>query len=249
MSRLVLLITGLVLVALSPASDAQPPSSVTVATVEWIEQFDPGVLASGPGLNYKGSMYDSVIGGNPDGSLSKTTGVVDNWTVSPDATQVTLRLRKGIKWHDGTEATAEDLAFTLTRFGADDGTASVRPTARKVAKLDIVDRYTLRVTLKEPDAVFEYGLSPFEGDLLFIKKSAYRRTEKGWELADPERPIGTGPYRFARRKIGDFVEYERLEMSPRSASQSLSLAHQVLIRFARPVPNSPEVAGLPAITA
>jgi peptide/nickel transport system substrate-binding protein len=208
MSRLVLLITGLVLVALSPAGGAQPPSSVTVATVEWIEQFDPGILASGPGLNYKGSMYDSVIGGNPDGSLSKTTGVVDNWTVSPDATLVTLRLRKGIKWHDGTEATAEDLAFTLTRFGADDGTASARPTARKVAKLDIVDRYTLRVTLKEPDAVFVYGLSPFEGDLLFIKKSAYRQTEKGWELADPERPLGTGPYRFARRKIGEFVEYE-----------------------------------------
>ena len=208
MRRLTLLIAGLVFLGPSSATDAAPPASVTVATVEWIEQFDPGVLASGPGLNYKGSMFDSVIGGNPDGSLSKTSGVVDNWTVSADATQVTLRLRKGVRWHDGSEATAEDLAFTLTRFGADDGTASARPTARKVAKVDVVDRYSLRVTLKEPDAVFVYGLSPFEGDLLFIKKDAYRKTEKGWELADPERPIGTGPYRFARRKVGEFVEYD-----------------------------------------
>jgi ABC-type transport system substrate-binding protein len=91
MRRLICLIAGIVLLGLSSATDAAPPASVTVATVEWIEQFDPGVLASGPGMNYKGAMFDSVIGGNPDGSLSKTTGVVENWTVSPDATQVTLR--------------------------------------------------------------------------------------------------------------------------------------------------------------
>src|SRR5262249_39785877 len=29
-----------------------------------------------------------------------------------------------------------------------------------------------------------------------------------WELVDPEKPVGTGPYRFARRKLGEFVEYE-----------------------------------------
>jgi ABC-type transport system substrate-binding protein len=50
---------------------------------------------------------------NPDGSLSKVKGVVENWTVSLDAMQITMRLRKGVKWHDGSEATAEDLAYTL----------------------------------------------------------------------------------------------------------------------------------------
>jgi peptide/nickel transport system substrate-binding protein len=137
------------------------PDTVTVATVEWIEQFDPGVLASGPGTNYKGSMFDNVIGAGAGGTLSKASGVVDEWSVSPDATKITLRLRKGIKWHDGSEATADDLAFTLTRFAADDSTASARPTARKIANLEVVDRYSLRVTLKEPDSVFIYGpLSP-----------------------------------------------------------------------------------------
>jgi peptide/nickel transport system substrate-binding protein len=199
--------------AQAPMAKAQSvaTTSVTVATVEWIEQFDPGILASGPGMNYKGSMFDNVIGAAAGGVLSKTTGVVEDWVVSPDATRIVLRLRKGIKWHDGTDATAEDLAFTLTRFGADDGTASARPTARKIANLEVVDRYSLRVTLKEPDSVFVYGLSPLEGDMLFIKKDAYRKTEKGWELVDPERPVGTGPYRFARRKLGEFVEYEAFD--------------------------------------
>src|SRR5205809_8103158 len=87
MRRLICPIAGIIFLGLSSATNAAPPASVTVASVEWIEQFEPGVLASGPGLNYKGSMFDSVIGGNPDGSLSKTTGVVEDWTVSPDATQ------------------------------------------------------------------------------------------------------------------------------------------------------------------
>ena len=201
--------TAMLLAALTAPTTAQAPGpAVTVATVEWIEQFDPGVLASGPGLNYKGSMFDSVVGAGPGGALSKTTGVVEDWTLASDATHVTLRLRKGVKWHDGTEATADDLAFTLTRFAADDSTASARPTARKIANLEVADRYTVKVTLKEPDSVFVYGLSTLEGDMLFLKKDAYRKTAKGWELSDPEKPIGSGPYRFARRKLGEFVEYD-----------------------------------------
>ena len=66
MRRLICPIAGIIFLGLSSATNAAPPASVTVASVEWIEQFDPGVLASGPGLNYKGSMFDSVIGGNPD---------------------------------------------------------------------------------------------------------------------------------------------------------------------------------------
>jgi peptide/nickel transport system substrate-binding protein len=214
------LIAGLVaaaaLAAWTTAAPAQAPrtpapSAITIATVEWIEQFDPGVLASGPGMNYKGAMFDNVIGAGPNGTLSKTTGVVEDWTVSADATQVVLKLRKGVKWHDGVEATAEDLAFTLTRFGADDGTASARPTARKVASLETTDKYTVKVTLKEPDSVFVYGLSPLEGDMLFLRKDAYKKTDKGWELGNAEAPVGTGPYRFARRKLGEFVEYEAFD--------------------------------------
>ena len=62
----------------TPAANAQAAvaASVTVATVEWIEQFDPGVLASGPGMNYKGSMFDNVVGAAAGGTLSKITGVV-----------------------------------------------------------------------------------------------------------------------------------------------------------------------------
>ena len=202
-----------------------------MATVEWIEQFDPGVLASGPGMNYKGAMFDNVIGAGPGGTLSKATGVVEDWTVSADATQVTLRLRKGVKWHDGVEATAEDLAFTLTRFGADDGTASARPTARKVASLEATDKHTVKVTLKEPDSVFVYGLSPLEGDMLFLRKDAYKKTDKGWELANPEAPVGTGPYRFARRKLGEFVEYEAFDdywdRSRRAAFKTLRIVRIV----------------------
>jgi peptide/nickel transport system substrate-binding protein len=221
MMSLFRLIASLLLVSALSATTAwaQAPSraagpvaaTVIVATIEWIEQFDPGVLASGPGLNYKGAMFDSVIGASPGGSLSKATGVVEDWSVSPDATKVVLRLRRGLKWHDGTDATAEDLAFTLTRFGADDGTASARPTARKIANLEVVDRHSVRVTLKEPDSVFVYGLSPLEGDMLFIKKDAYHKTATGWELIDAEKPVGTGPYRFARRKLGEFVEYEAFD--------------------------------------
>jgi len=48
-------VTAMLVASLSTLIAAQAPGpTVTVATVEWIEQFDPGVLASGPGLNYKG---------------------------------------------------------------------------------------------------------------------------------------------------------------------------------------------------
>jgi len=46
--------TALLIACMAAPTVAQAPGpAVTVATVEWIEQFDPGVLASGPGLNYR----------------------------------------------------------------------------------------------------------------------------------------------------------------------------------------------------
>src|SRR4029450_5019306 len=64
---------------------------------------------------YMSLMFDSLVGVTPDGQLSKDTGLATRWEPSADHKRWTFYLRKGVKFHNGDEATSEDVKFSLQR--------------------------------------------------------------------------------------------------------------------------------------
>lgn len=62
------------------------------------------------------NLYDTLVAAAPGGKL--VPSVAESWTVSPDGLAYTFRLRKGVKFHDGTELTAADVEFSLQRMMA-----------------------------------------------------------------------------------------------------------------------------------
>lgn len=82
--------------------------------------------------------------------------LAEKWTTSKDGTVYTFSLRKGVRFHNkppvnGREVTAEDVKYSLDRFMAKSG---FRERFEPVKSIDVVDRYTVRITLKEPYAPF-----------------------------------------------------------------------------------------------
>jgi len=156
-------------------------------------------------------MFDPMISADETGALN-AKGIIRQWRANAAGDQMTLFVRPGVRFHNGDEVTADDIKFsfeTWMRPGAPNTGSFFRGA---IEKIEPVDKYTVRVRLKNPNAIFAYVTSWMEGDIAVIPKRYYEslpgatNEEKDAEFV--KRPIGTGPYRFVRRSIGTSIEFE-----------------------------------------
>jgi peptide/nickel transport system substrate-binding protein len=126
------------------------------------------------------------------GSLVLEGDLAESWTQPSDTTYV-FKLRRGVRFHpkppvDGREVTAEDVKYTFERMLTQPG--SNASMYRSIARIETVDRYTVRFTLSEPFAWFlDMVASPMAGGIV-----ARECVEKFGDLKKPEAVIGTGPW-------------------------------------------------------
>jgi peptide/nickel transport system substrate-binding protein len=119
--------------------------------------------------------------------------LAESWQQTSDTTYV-FKLRKGVRFHakppvNGRELTAEDVRYTFERILIDKGSAGVS-MYRSIAKVEALDRHTVRFTLREPFAWFlDMIANPMAGAIV-----ARECVEKFGDLKKPEAVIGTGPY-------------------------------------------------------
>ncbi len=170
------------------------------------ETMDPGVSTT-LDMAYQRPIYDMLVGADPDGRLSNRYGVADKWEMAPDAKSWTFVLKKGVKFHDGTEMTAEDVKFSFERYAMADAICTVCGGFKKnLERVEVVDRYTVRVLFKTPDVFFLESLGPLQGDVPILPKRQWEKVggADGWN----DNPMGSGPWKFVRHQVGEFFEYE-----------------------------------------
>ncbi len=119
--------------------------------------------------------------------------LAESWSQSNDTTYV-FKLRRGVKWHpkpplNGRELTAEDVVYTVERFTTLKGNANAYMLA-SLAKVEALDKHTVRFTLKEPFAWFlDILANPMAVGII-----AKECVEKFGDLKKPESFVGTGPW-------------------------------------------------------
>src|SRR5215468_10501905 len=123
--------------------------------------------------------------------------LAERWE-TPDDTTYIFHLRKGVKWHNkpplkGREFVAEDVKFTYDRFLTDQGN-QLRELLEPVERVEVVDRYTVQILLKEP---FVWLL-----DVLARPQAMWiiapEVVQQYGDLKKPETAIGTGPFLLER---------------------------------------------------
>jgi peptide/nickel transport system substrate-binding protein len=119
--------------------------------------------------------------------------LAESWT-QPNETTYVFRLRRGVRWHpkpplNGRELTAEDVRYTVERFLTTKGNANAF-MLKMVDRVEAVDRYTVRFTLKEPFAWFlDVLASP-----MTVAIVARECVDQFGDLKKPESFLGTGPW-------------------------------------------------------
>ena len=160
-SAVVTLLLPVLLLLAIPATDAQTPKKGGVIRIADREapNLDPHLAISFLTHSWASMVYSQLVR-FPYGPEQKHPA---DFTILPDLaekweyktpTSLVLTLRKGVKFHpkppvNGREVTAEDVKYSLERFMAKSG---FRSRFEPVQAVEAVDRYTVRVTLKEPYA-------------------------------------------------------------------------------------------------
>jgi len=163
-------------------------------------------------LDYIAPMYDPLIAVAPDGSLSRD-GIVTAWQFNAAGDQLTLKIRQGVKFHNGDQMTAADVKFSLETFSRPGQPVTSNGLLRStIASVDALDNATVLVHLKSPDASLLNTLAWLEGDVAVIPQryfeslpgSSFEEKTKAFE----QRPIATGPFRFVKRDVGRSIEFQ-----------------------------------------
>jgi peptide/nickel transport system substrate-binding protein len=187
----------------APSGGAAPTGTLTVALPTFSgETLDPS-MDSEDGRNYNGPMYDWLIGADATGKLSKDFGVLDKWVPDATGSTWTLTLKQGIKWQDGSDVTADDVAFTFKHYALQGALCiSCVYLQSNLDSATATDKYTTTVKLKSPNVNFPAIIGPIEGDIKLLPGKYYTS-----EQAFLAKPMGSGPWKFVSRSIGQSIEY------------------------------------------
>ncbi len=139
------------------------------------------------------NVYSHLVKYKP-GSVDIEPDLAVSWAVSRDGKVYTFSLRKGVKWHKGFgEFTAKDVKYSIERT-LDPKTKS--PNAGDfslVDKVEVIDDYTVGISLKEPYAPFLTVTLPYRAGWI-LNQTAVEKFGTEYGL----NPIGTGPFIFER---------------------------------------------------
>ncbi|MFX0200178.1 MAG: ABC transporter substrate-binding protein, partial [Candidatus Hodarchaeota archaeon] len=156
-------------------------------------------------------LYDSLVGIEPPSTdLSHKTGIAYRWEHSPDYKHWTFYLRKGIKFHNGDEVTAEDVKYTLDRAV---GPLGLTPNKVNIQKMidyvEVADKYKVIIHTKQPDSLVPLMISEQIGteSMVVPKKYIEEKSDEYFRA----HPIGTGPYKFKEHKPGAYMLFEAVD--------------------------------------
>ncbi|WP_289036597.1 ABC transporter substrate-binding protein [uncultured Roseibium sp.] len=153
------------------------------------------------------SMFDSLIRrdflADDTGASSKLVpGLAESWTQIDNRT-MELKLREGVKFHNGDELTSDDVVFSLSA-GRGHGYNPLVGAARRfmltLSHVEPVDKYTVRIVSKEPDVLLDQRLAGYA--MWIVNAREYMLKGKD---AFARNPVGTGPYKMDEWVEGEYI--------------------------------------------
>ncbi|MUT64326.1 peptide-binding protein [Paenibacillus sp. NEAU-GSW1] len=196
----------------SPKDDNAPRvgGTLTVSTFSDIVTVNPLYVQDTASGDIGYLLYSSLYNLDRSGNI-----VAEPWSLAAELPQIsedgktyTIKLKNTAKWSDGQPVTADDVVYTInTSINPAAGSPAIA-TLDKIDKVEKVDDYTLKITLKQVYAPFQYSLmlSPVPAHILKdVKVEELQAHPYG---KDPAQTVTNGPWKWSEWKTAQYVSVE-----------------------------------------
>ena len=176
------------------AAEPKAGGSITIAISQDLDQsLDPHVSTSAGKREIFFNIFEGLVKADPDGNF--VPALAESYQISEDATTFTFKIRDGVKFHNGTDLTVEDVIYTLNKCRGTETGVPMLPAYSEIESVTAVDDKTVEIKLAAPNIEF----------------LAYLNTAIIPDDYDEQDtfPIGTGPYKFKSRTVQENIVLEK----------------------------------------
>jgi len=197
-------------------TEATQGGSMIVTYKDDVSTLDPAIGYDWQNWSMIKSLFDGLMDYKP-GTTELKKDLAEDYTISDDGKTFTFTLRKGVKFHNGREMTAEDVKYSLDRvtnpatqspgagfFGSIEGyDAMASGEADSLSGVTVIDPYTVEIKLSRPDATFLHVMAINFSSI--VPKEVVE--EYGADFG--KHPVGTGAFSLADWTLGQSLTFER----------------------------------------
>ncbi len=164
--------------------------------------MDPHYHNIGPNNMLSTAVFDRLVA--QDEKQNKKPGLAESWTqLAPNVWE--FKLRKGVKWHDGSPFTAADVKFTMERAGnVPNSPSSFKLFTGVLSEVEVVDDHTVRMKTKDA-----FPLMPDYMSVIIIVSKKHGEGATTNDYNSGKAMIGTGPFKFVEWVKGDRMVYTK----------------------------------------
>ena len=171
-------------------------TSITIGIPQDIEEtLDPHNMVAAGTKEIFFNVFEGLVKPDSDGNI--VPAVASEINVSDDGLTYTFTIREGVKFHDGTNVTAEDVQYSMNKCADIEGGEPMIPALSNVSAVNIVDDSHVDIVLKEAD-------NDFLANIATVSAAIIPKHNE-----DPAaNAIGTGPYKYVSRSPLENVVFE-----------------------------------------
>ena len=199
----------------APAAEVKVnPGKVTIMIGDFgTERFDPAFNVA-TGHTFGRNIGGFLISGNEKGEM--VPGIATKWDISEDGRALTFTIRKGVKFHDGSDVTPQDVVWSQQHYFGPEAfewtfhSNAVR-TSQAMESIETSGPDTVRLTTKEPITDLAVFISE-AGDAWFhVLPARSEIRDTAVEEAYDESPVGAGPMSLVKHTRGYVMEFDRFD--------------------------------------
>ena len=190
--------------AITVAAVPARAADISIALSADVTSIDPHYHNLTPNNNIAEHIFETLI--TKDARSRLKPALAESWRAVDDLTWE-FKLRRGVKFHDGSDFTAQDVVFTLDRVpNVPNSPSSFATYSRQITEKIVVDSHTIRFKTATP-----YPLMATDMSTIFIVSARAAKGATTEDFNSGKATIGTGPFRFVRYAKGDRIELARNE--------------------------------------